>query len=280
MGSTRQTTGLLILKYKGKIRMKTLAIASVFALSTTAAMAADVGAELSLDFSENAAGDIVAEKSIDMALTGPMGVASIGLEAAADDTVKVDTYSLGTSVNGVAVSFGDQGDLMEGFEGGTESVGGQTLTDLDDDYESVKVEYSSFGFLLGFDDVSTDVGAIRNVQVSAGTQVGAVGLTGAINWDEATEDYMLGTKADLNVGAVGVAGTLTYVDSTSAVGYEVSAGYGDIQGFVNGDKDDGLQNIGGGVYKDMSNGLGFYAEAGYNIDAEEITPAAGVSFNF
>jgi hypothetical protein len=91
---------------------------------------------------------------------------------------------------------------------------------------------------------------------------------------------MLGTKADLNVGAVGVAGTLTYVDSTSAVGYEVSAGYGDIQGFVNGDKDDGLQNIGGGVYKDMSNGLGFYAEAGYNIDAEEITPAAGVSFNF
>jgi hypothetical protein len=52
-----------------------------------------------------------------------------------------------------------------------------------------------------------------------------------------------------------------------------------VSAFINGDDADLAQNVGAGVVY-TKNSLGAFAEVGYNIDAEEITPAVGVSFNF
>jgi len=41
------------------------------------------------------------------------------------------------------------------------------------------------------------------------------------------------------------------------------------------------QNIGAGYYGNLADGaVSYYAEAGYNLDSEAVTPAAGLSFNF
>lgn len=258
---------------------KVLIATTALTLSASGAFAADVAGEISLDMVKDANDKFVATPSLEMALEGEMGVGSIGLVIDnADDTVKLDTYSLGAKVGSAVVSFGDQGDLMEGFEGSTEAVGGQTLTDLNDDGESIMVQTGNIGVMVGFDDVTSDMSKIKNVQLGAGTVVGNVGVAGAVNWDKASEDITVGLNAGMDISSFAVAGTVTYTEAMT--GYELSAGYGAVRGFINGDEDDMAQNIGAGYYGSNDAGLSFYAEAGYNLDAEEFTPAAGVTFKF
>lgn len=263
-----------------KVLLVTAAAAALGLAACTAdeAAAAEVNGEISLDFTENASGDIVAAKEIELGVEAAAGVvASVGLIEDNGD-IKLDSYAVGVEVNEMTVSFGDQGDLMEAFEGNTEAVGGQTLTDLNDDYESIQVQVKGIGVMVGFDDVTSDVSEIKNVQVAAGTEIGKVSVVGAVNWDEATDDITVGLNGQINVQNVNVGGTLTYTEAVT--GYEASAGYKDFSVFINGDDTDMTQNVGGGYYGSMENGLNFYAEAGYNLDSKELTPAAGISFKF
>lgn len=258
---------------------KVLLATTALTLAASGAFAADMTGEVSLDIVKDANDKFVATPSVEMGVEGAVGVGSIGLVVDDNDTVKLDTYSLGVKVGEMAtVSFGDQGDLMEAFEGSTEAVGGQTLTDLNDEGESIMVQTDVVSAMVGFDDISTDVSEIKNVQLGAAADLGQVGLAGAVNWDKATKDITVGVNANVNVQAFAVSGTVTYTEALT--GYEVSAGYGPMRGFINGDENDMAQNVGAGYYGSNAAGLSFYAEAGYNLDAEEITPAAGVTFKF
>lgn len=257
---------------------KVLLATTALTLAASGAFAADMTGEISLDVVKDANDKFVATPGIEMGIDGEVGVGSIGLIVDGNDTVKLDTYSLGVKVGVATVSFGDQGDLMEAFEGSTEAVGGQTLTDLDDEGESIMVQTGNIGVMLGFADIGSDVSDIKNVQVGAATELGAVSLASAVNWDKASEDITVGLNANMNINAFNVGGTVTYTEAMT--GYELSAGYQNFGAFINGDEDDMAQNIGGGYYGSNEAGLSFYAEASYNIDAEEITPAAGVAFKF
>ena len=257
---------------------KVLLATTALTLAASGAFAADMTGEISLDVVKDANDKFVATPGIEMGIEGEVGVGSIGLVVDGNDTVKLDTYSLGVKVGVATVSFGDQGDLMEAFEGSTEAVGGQTLTDLDDDGESIMVQTGNIGVMVGFADIGSDVSDIKNVQVGAATELGAVSLASAVNWDKASEDITVGLNANMNINAFNVGGTVTYTEAMT--GYELSAGYQNFGAFINGNEDDMAQNIGGGYYGDNKAGLSFYAEAAYNIDAEEITPAAGVTFKF
>ena len=257
---------------------KVLFATTVITLAATSAFAADMNGEIALDIVKDANDKFVATPTIEMGVEGEVGVGSIGLIVDTNDTVKLDTYSLGVKVGEATVSFGDQGDLMEAFEGSTEAVGGQTLTDLDDDGESIMVQTGNIGVMVGFDDIGTDVSDIKNVQVGAGAEIGVVAVAGAVNWDQASEDITVGLNAQMNYNAINLGGTVTYTEALT--GFELSAGYGNFGAFLNGDENDMAQNIGGGYYGDTGAGLTFYGEVGYNIDAEELTPAAGVTFKF
>ena len=264
-----------------KVLLATTAIAafSLAACASNEAAAADVSGEISLDIVKDANDNYTATPGIDMAIDGAAGVGSIGLTVDGSDTVKLDTWSLGAKVGAGVVSFGDQGDLMEAFEGSTEAVGGQTLTDLDDDYVSLKAEMGQFGALVGFSDISTDVSELQNVQLSYAAGFGGVAVDAGVNWDKASKDITVGLAGSAAIGgAAHVGGAVTYTEALT--GFEVSAGYDAFRAFANGDENDAFQNVGGGLYKTTAGGLSFYGEVGYNIDAEEITPAAGVSFNF
>ena len=258
-----------------KVLIATIALT----LAATGATAADLTGKVSLDMVKDANDKFVATPEIELGIDGEMGVGSIGLIVDnADDTVKLDTYSLGVKVGEATVSFGDQGDLMEAFEGSTEAVGGQTLTDLDDDGESIMVQTGNLGVMVGFADIGADVSDIKNVQVGAGAELGPVALAGAVNWDKASEDITVGLNAQMNYNAINLGGTVTYTEAVT--GFELSAGYGNFGAFLNGDENDMAQNIGGGYYGDTGAGLTYYGEVGYNIDTEEVTPAVGVKFNF
>lgn len=257
---------------------KVLFATTAITLAATSAFAADMKGEIALDMVKDANDKFVATPSIEMGVEGEVGVGSIGLVVDGNDNVKLDTYSLGVKVGEATVSFGDQGDLMEAFEGSTEAVGGQTLTDLDDDGESIMVQTGNIGVMVGFDDIGADVSDIKNVQVGAGASIGAVGVAAAVNWDQASEDITVGLNAQMNYNSINLGGTVTYTEAVT--GFELSAGYGNFGAFLNGDENDMAQNIGGGYYGDTGAGLTYYGEVGYNIDTEEVTPAVGVKFNF
>ena len=63
------------------------------------------------------------------------------------------------------------------------------------------------------------------------------------------------------------------------VAYESIVSIGSLSAYVDGDEGDWSKNVGAG-YKSTWKDLGYYVEANYNIDSEEVTPAAGVSVSF
>ena len=69
-----------------------LATVATFALAGTA-MSADLDVELGLDLTQNASDKMVADTTIDISMSAPAGIASLGL-VADGDAVKVDSYSL------------------------------------------------------------------------------------------------------------------------------------------------------------------------------------------
>ena len=263
--------------------MKNEALGMVSALtimSATSVYAADLSGEMSLDVTKNAAGDMIATPGIDLSIDGTAGFASIGLTVdSATDNVELDSYSFGATVGNITASFGDQGDIFDNFEGGTEVVGGTTLLNLDDSGESIQVTYG--GKLtagLRFTDIGSDITDVSALQLGYGTELGAVSVAAGMDYNIDTEDTSLFTKASVDVNGVGVSGTVSYRD---IVAYELGANYGKFGAFVNGDENDMAQNIGGGIYGDITNTpVSYYIETGYNIDSEEITPALGLAFNF
>jgi len=260
--------------------MKTILFttAATLALTVSTAYAAEISGKITLDVAENAAGDYAATPGIEMGVEGAMSMGSIGLIVDANDAVTVDTWSVGAKAGAASVSFGDQGDLMEAFEGGTEAVGGQTLTDLGDDYESVQVEVAGVSAMVGFNDITSDVSDVKNVQLGYVADFGKINLASAVDWDKATKDVTLAASAGAEISGVTASGTVTYTDAVT--GYEVSAGYGAFKGFLNGDENDMTQNVGAGAYHTYATGMSVYAETGYNLDSKDITPAIGVAFNF
>lgn len=259
------------------MRNTLIATAAILGLAS-AVQAADVTADLGVDVTQNAADDFVATTSIDVALAGTMGFGTVGL-AVENDTLKLDTYSIGTSVAGVAVSFGDQGDLLGSFGGKTEAVGGSTLANPDDDGESLMVNAYGFNAMVGLTDISQDVTDVENVQGAYAYATNGIQLLGGVDYNLDSEELTLMSSAGYALSGFGLGVTTTYAVEAEALGFEADVTAYGITAFANGDKDDMFQNVGAGYYGEV-NGMGLYAEAAYNLDAEEFTPAAGLSFNF
>ncbi len=267
--------------------MKTsiLAIIAATTLATTANAetgtvytAPMIVGSVGVDVKENAAGNFAATPDIDLGIVAPFGVANIELTAK-DDTIVVDGYSVGGSVSGVGVSFGDQGDLLGNFGGVTEVVGGTTLANPSDAHESLHIEMSGISAGIGLTDISNDLTDVENVQVTYSTGLAGLALSTGVDYNLNSEDLTILSSADFMLMEEYAAGaTVTYADDFA---YEANVSAFGVTGFVNGDANDMAQNIGAGIYRDLANGnVSYYAEAGYNLDKESMTPAAGVSFNF
>lgn len=238
-----------------------------------------LGGSINLELSENAAGDFVATTTFGVGITVEgLAFGSASVESIDGETVELDSWHIGTHIGAATLSFGKQGDLMVGND--FEIVGGDTLADVADDHESLKVAVAGAEVMLGFTDITADVTDIENVQAAYSLGIGAATVTAVGDYNLDSEDWTVGAKAGMSMGDIGLGGIVTYGSATEVFAYEASASYSLATVFVNGDQDDAFQNLGAGLTYDVRSNLNVYAEGAYNIDSEDTTIGAGVSFNF
>lgn len=221
-------------------------------------------------------GKFGATTSVGIDLTA--GVAGTGVELSIDDAgeVTVDKWALGAEVGGMAVTFGDQGQVfVEGENGAT--LAAPTMA------ESLAVAVGPVAVALGFTDVKSDVTDISNVQgmYAMGVTAGAfdLGVQASGDYDLNSEEWLVGGRVETAVSNFGLGGVMTYGSAAETIAFEADVTAYGLTGYLNGDADDMAQNVGASydmVFGDMAVDSG----VNYNIDSGDVTPSVELSFNF
>ena len=250
---------------------------AAFAEDTAAPVAAPVlSGEVSLDFAETAGtNDIGGTMGLDLGVDFA-GAATVDLDFSATDgnAVTLDNWTVGTTVAGVGVAFGDDNGLMPGAEG-EQTLAAPAMT------ESLALSMGDAAVAVGFTDWTADVTDISNVQGAYTFNLAPVSVTAMADYNLDSENTVLGAE----VGGVDVAGlaelggAMTYDVDAELFGFEaVTSAYG-VTAYVNGDDTDLMQNIGGEYTMDVG-GAAFTVGANYNVDTEDFAPTAGIAFAF
>ena len=261
--------------------MRTIVLATVAAMAATSAMAEDttmanplMTGELSLNFAETANDNVGGTMALDLDINAA-GVATVdlGLKATDGNAVTLDTWTVGTSVDGLALSFGDDHNLMPETAANAAADGTLAAPAMT---ESLQVGVAGVSVALGFTDWTADLTDISNIQ--GAYTLGNVSLSGDYNMD--SDNTVLGAEiAGIDLGLVSAGSALTYDVDAETFAYEGSVATGGLSAYLNGTDDNRLQNVGGEYEVDV-NGAIFTAGANYDLDAEDLTPTASLSFNF
>ena len=249
--------------------MRTLLLTASAIVFAGALQAAEVTGKIAIDFRDlNSA--LAATPSLSFGTSASAGNASVGLKVDGSGNIYVDRWKVGTTMGGVALSYGDQKDLFQ-LGAGLEKVGGDTLANPAESATSLIAGFSGVQVLVGLGDATTDTSDVANLQVA--TEV--AGATVVVDYNLGTTDVVFGlayTVADVNL-------TATYADQLAYEAGYTFADYG-VAVYVNGDESNFLQNVGAGYSTKLADGASVYAEANYNVDTQTMTPAAGISFSF
>ena len=233
-----------------------------------------ISGEVSLDFAETANDKWGGTMGLDLGVDAA-GLANIDLDFSATDgnSVTLDNWTVGTTVGALGVAVGTDNGVMPGAEG-EQTLAAPVMT------ESVAVTAGSASVALGFTDWNTDITDISNVQGAYTMSVASLDVTAAADFNLDTDNTVLGAGvAGLDLGVASLGGAMTYDVDAETFGYEgVAAAYG-VTAYLNGDDTDFMQNIGGEYTMDVA-GATFAAGANYDVDAEDLTPTASLSFNF
>lgn len=235
-----------------------------------------VSGSVNVEMTENSAGDWVAATTLGAGIENK-GIAfgSISVKAV-DGEFDIDGWQIGTRLGFATVSFGDQGDLFVGNN--FNIVGGNTLADPTSGNESLIADFSNASVMIAMTDITEDATDVSNLQGSYTLGLGAGEITGVVDYNLDSEEFTLGGKGSMAFpGNIMLGGIVTYANET--IGYEASAGYGPVTGFVNGDDADMFQNVGAGVSMEWK-GFDVYGEGAYNMNSEATTMGAGITFRF
>lgn len=255
--------------------MKNTLIASIVATLIAGASFAEgtISGEVSLDFAEandKIGGTMGLDLGVDVS-----GMATVDLDFSATDgnAVTLDNWTVGTQVGALGVAFGDDNGVMPGAEG-EQTLAAPAMT------ESLAVTTGAVTVALGFTDWTTDITDISNVQGAYTLGVVGLDVTAAADYNLDTENTVLGAGVNgLDLGLAALGGAMTYDVDAEVFGYETVATRGGLTAYLNGDDSDLLQNVGGEYTMDVA-GATFAAGANYDVDAEDLTPTASLSFNF
>lgn len=241
-----------------------------------AAAPSPLSGEIKTVIAKGADGNFGATTSVGIDITA--GVAGTGVELSIDDSgdITVDEWALGAEVGGMAVTFGDQGQVFVEGENGT-TLAAPAMT------ESIAVVTGPVAVAIGFTDVKADVTDISNVQgmYAMGTDVAGLGLGMQVSGDYNinSEEWLVGGRVETAVSNFGLGGVMTYGSAAETVAFEADVTAYGLTGYLNGDADDMAQNI--GTSYDMTVGaMTVDSGVNYNIDSGDVTPAVELSFNF
>lgn len=244
--------------------------------------AATISGTVEVDITENSSNDYISTESIKLDIAGDQGVAfgSIKVKTNASDQFILDEYSIGANLTDQAsVSYGDQGDIFIG--GGLEAVGANTIANPSDAGESIVLNVRKLSLRGKFSDTDTDISDFDTVQAKWTTSVDKFSVGVAVDHTISNDNNVFAGSVGFDLNESASLSTVVTHDETLAneVAYESILSLGSLSAYVDGDEGDWSKNVGAG-YKSTWKDLGYYVEANYNLDTEEVTPAAGVSVSF
>ena len=240
----------------------------------TPVMGPIISGEVSLDFAETANDNYGGTFGLDLGIDAG-GLATVDLDFEVDGfgNGSLADWTVGTTVGAVGVAVGTDNGVMPGAEG-EQTLAAPAMT------ESVAVTAGDASVALGFTDWNTDITDISNVQGAYTVGVAGLDVTAAADYNLDSENTVLGAGvAGLDLGVASLGGAMTYDVDAEVFGFEAVATTGGLTAYLNGDDTDALQNI-GGEYEVLVGGATFTAGANYDTDAKDLTPTAGLSFNF
>ena len=205
---------------------------------------------------------------------GSLATIDLGFKGADGSALDLDTWTVGTSVSGVALAFGDDNGLMPGAEG-EQTLAAPAMT------ESLQVTTGAVSVAVGLTDWTTDITDISNIQGAYTLNIASLDVTAAADYNMDSENTVLGAGvAGIDLGVASLGGAATYDMDAEVFGFEAVATTGGLTAYLNGDDTDALQNIGGGYDMTIASGLELGADVSYNINDEEFTPSVSASFSF
>jgi hypothetical protein len=248
---------------------------AAFAQDAVPAPAFNLGGEVSLGFAEDAlTGNWAGTMGLDLDVSAGEAVSvELGFDAVDQGALTLDTWTVGTDVNGLGIALGNDNGVMPGAEG-EQTLAAPAMT------ESVQVTVGDAAFALGFTDWTADVTDVSNLQGSYSMGVAGMDVTASGDLNMDTDNIVLGAEVGgWNLGEASIGGAVTYDMDAELFGFETVAEVAGLTAYANGDNEELLQNI-GGEYTYMLGGAELSAGGVYNFDVEELTPTVGVSFSF
>ena len=271
--------------------MRTIVLATVAAMAATSAFAETVtktqtpvmspvlSGAVTLDFAETAAGKTAGTMGVELDIdAGSLATVDLDFKATDGSSLTLDTWTVGTTVGAFGVAVGDDNGLMPTTTADAAADGTLTVPAMT---ESVQVTMGAASVAVGLSDYTTDVTEVSNLQGAYTIDAGIVDVTASVDYNRTSENYVWGGEvAGLDLGMVTAGGMMTYDNDADLFAYESTVGVSGFTAYINGTDADALQNVGGEWTTDLDTGLTFTAGANYDTDAEDLTPRAGLSFNF
>jgi hypothetical protein len=236
-----------------------------------------VTGSIEVEVAENSAGDYAATTTFSAGLvTSGLTFGEIGVESVDGDNFEINKWYIGAVIgNDNILSFGDHdGGVFIGAYSDYATIADPAIN------EALIVNVGNASAALGFTDIENDITDISNVQAAYEVDAGVALVTASVDYNVDTEEFTVGTRTDgVYIGTFALGSTLSYSTASEIIAYETDVTAYGLTGYVNGDSDDALRNIGAGYARSIGN-LDIFANVNYDVNVEEVTPKAGVSFNF
>ena len=247
--------------------------------TTTAAPTGPViSGAVNLDFAETAGDNYGGTMGIELDIdAGSLATVDLDFSATDGSALTLDTWTVGTTVAGVGLAFGDDNNLMPETDANAAADGTLATPAMT---ESLAVSVAGASVALGLTDWTTDVTDVSNIQGAYTIDMDRFAITGAMDYNMDSENTVFGgavSGVDLGVATAGSA--LTYDTDAEVFAYEGTVAVNSLTAYVNGTDANTLQHIGGEYTMDYA-GAEFTAGVDYDTDAEDFTTSRGLSFNF
>jgi len=261
--------------------MRNIFITAIAAMAFAGAAAAEtisvpspvLSGEVALTFTQGADDKWGGAMGLDLGVD-VSGLATVDLDMSATDggALTLDNWTVGTTVNAIGVAIGDDNGVFVGAEG-EQTLAAPAMA------ESVKLTVGAASVAVGFTDWTADITDVSNIQGAYTVNQGAFAITASGDYNLDTENTVLGGSVGTSMNDVALTGVVTYDVDGEKFAFEGIANVMGITAYANGDQDDAFQNV-GGEYTYNIGGAELTAGGVYNMDAEELTPSVGLSFNF
>ena len=249
---------------------------TAYADGTPAAPQSPVSGEVTISFAETAGNNygasMLAEVNVD---AGEAALVDLNFTATDGNALTLKNWTVGTDVAGVSVAIGDDNGIMPTAEKTAyNTLATPAMT------ESVSVSAMGATVAMGWTSWGTDLSDISNIQGAYDLEVVGVGVKTAVDYNRASKNTVLGAEVSgIDMGILSLGGATTYDTDAKFFAFETLATVGGLTAYLNGDEDDTTQNL-GGEYSIAVGGAEFTAGANYDLNTEDLSPSASLSFAF